>query len=178
MMLERFRQSIGLRYARFHFRREQEEMRPLTKFFTSARRLLLVLPFNDADASYAHNIVGEFAKVFGSRSIVLLASRSIHIPSTVDSARVIFLGKEQRSLFFIPRRSTIEQLQQIPFDVAVDLNQVLVLPVAFLLKALRVPYRVGFDNSGMREFYNVFVRVSTTDPLQRYALLLNQLLMF
>ncbi|PIU45231.1 MAG: hypothetical protein COS95_04820 [Ignavibacteriales bacterium CG07_land_8_20_14_0_80_59_12] len=177
-MLEQVRLSIGLQYARLRFRSNHDTARLMTRFFTSARRILVVLPFNDEDLLHARDIVGWFVRQFGTDSTVLLTPQNFVVREIRETPRVIHLRKDACSAFLIPKRPIIEEVKAGGFDVAIDLNRNLVLPVVFLLKAAGVPFRVGFDIPRIGDFYNVLIRVSQTELSGRYASFYNHLLMF
>ena len=135
-MLEKFRFTIGMVYARFHFRRKKDHAVNFTDILTRAHRVLVIFPEKEFDADSASTVLRYLLRRFSARGIlVLIRNDFLHVLSSAPPVKTLVYTKEDVSRWFIPKTDVITRLASNTFDAAVDLNVSLSLAGAFLCKA-------------------------------------------
>jgi hypothetical protein len=165
-MFEKFRFTIGMAYARFHFRRKKDHAMNFTDILTRAHRILVIFPETEFDADSASTVLRYLLRRFSARGIlVLIRNDFLHVLSSAPPVKTLIYTKGDISRWFIPRRDVMTRLTSNTFDVAVDLNEYLSLPGAFLCKASNAPLRISFTKPEGDFFYNFQVQLKESSNI-------------
>ncbi len=179
-MLDGLRFKIGLKYARFHFRKQHDPVVRFTEAVERARKALVILPETVTDSESLQSVLKYLTRRFGAGSI-LVVSREEFTSSFKGGfgGRTVSYPPEQINNWFIPRGELLQKLKSSTFDIALDLNVNLALPSAFMCRESNAPLRVGFAKPSGDHFYNFVVqtRMTTNAPVA-YKNLLKCLDMF
>jgi len=179
-MLEALRFSVGLKYARFHFRKRRDAVMRFTEAVERSQRALVLLPETVTDSESMSSVVRYLYRRLGSGSVTVVGreeyTRSLH---STFSGKTISYTPEEINGWFIPRSGLIRKMKSSTFDLALDLNVNLALPSAFICRESGAPLRVGFAKPEGDQFYNFVVqtRMTTNTPVA-YKHLLKCLEMF
>ena len=165
-MLEKFRFTIGMVYARFHFRRKKDHAVNFTDILTRAHRVLVIFPEKEFDADSASTVLRYLLRRFSARGIlVLIRNDFLHVLSSAPPVKTFVYTKEDVSRWFIPKTDVITRLASNTFDAAVDLNVSLSLAGAFLCKASNAPLRISFTKPEGDFFYNFQVQLKESSNM-------------
>jgi hypothetical protein len=165
-MLEKFRFTIGMVYARFHFRRKKDHAVNFTDILTRAHRVLVIFPEKEFDADSASTVLRYLLRRFSARGIlVLIRNDFLHVLSSAPPVKTLVYTKEDVSRWFIPKTDVITRLASNTFDAAVDLNVSLSLAGAFLCKASNAPLRISFTKPEGDFFYNFQVQLKESSNM-------------
>jgi hypothetical protein len=165
-MLEKFRFTIGMAYARFHFRRKKDHAVNFTDILTRAHRVLVIFPEKEFDADSASTVLRYLLRRFSARGIlVLIRNDFLHVLSSAPPVKTLVYTKEDVSRWFIPKTDVITRLASNTFDAAVDLNVSLSLAGAFLCKASNAPLRISFTKPEGDFFYNFQVQLKESSNM-------------
>ncbi len=179
-MFDRLRLSVGLGYARFHFRKNPDQIVQFNGVISSAQRALVILPESAQDAWAITSVLGALRRRFSFRGLAVIAREDVRsILPDGNGYDVITYDEDDVNAWFVPRGNLLQKVKRSTFDLAVDLNLGFWLPSAFLCRASRAAIRVGFTKRYADQFYNLQIQTSQTDNLQlAYANLVNCLQMF
>ena len=148
--------NIGLRLARYQFRKERDTVQPFTNFFSGAKNVLVILPVGYDEAILASEALSVHKdKLSNVHLIVIHNSTRFTSLAIFPRSEVIRLDPPDLNRFFLPRTSVIQRLPKHQYDVAMDLNLDFVLHSAYICKASRARIRVGFSHPEADLFYNV-----------------------
>ena len=166
-MFEGIRKSLGLRYARWQFRKEGDHPQSLTDFLQRASNVLIVLPSGYDDAVVAGNTL---KKLFDGLknvhlTIVTAGIRATALNDMVKSEVVRFDDVDINKLF-LPRKSVLHRVLVRTYDMAIDLNLDFVLHAAYICKASRAPVRVGIVRENSEHFFNIQLNLNRAAPPQ------------
>lgn len=166
-MLHDLRQSVGLLYARWYFRKDSQPQQPLTDFFRRSRSILVVLPQGDEEAAIAGTTLRKLWDVLKNMHLTIV-STGIRPTLLSDSfqSEVILLEDVDVNKFFIPRKSVLQRVLARPYDVALDLNLDFILHAAYICKASHAPVRVAAVRQYGETFFNVQLNLDHTAPPQ------------
>src|SRR5713226_3230086 len=137
-MLDNLRQSVGLLYARWHFRTERDPEQPLTDFLRRSQSILVLLPDGYNEAVIAGNSLKNLKDLLQNVHLTIVTT-GIH-PTPLSSSRrveVIRIDDGDVNKFSLPRRPALQRILARSYDVAVDLNLDFVLHAAYICKASR-----------------------------------------
>jgi ADP-heptose:LPS heptosyltransferase len=179
-MLDQTRQNIGIRLAKFHFRKQTYRQTEFTRLFSDARSALVIVPQNNEHCSMAVPILVSLQNKFrGNKLTVVIHDSFKDLSSSLAHCNVIPVRKEHINFFLMPKRSTVQTLFREKFDIVVDLNIPLVLSAAYICKGAQAGLKIGFAKQHGDEFYNFQFNASPQrSPQVRYAQLLRTLAMF
>lgn len=166
-MFNSLRQSLGTRYAKWHFRNDGESQQVLTDFFRRAQSFLVVLP---AGYEEAHTAGGSLKKLFdvlksAHLTIVTTGTRSTAL-SEIQRSNVVRMGDADVNRLFLPRQNVLKRISARSYDVAIDMNLDFVLHAAYICKASRAPIRIGIVHQHGEPFFNIQVNLDRSAPLQ------------
>lgn len=168
-MLERPLTLIGLQFARFQFRSDFDTPQELTKFFTGARNVLVILPRGYDNAIHAGNALYRYRKELEHLHLTIIhtGTRETNLSSFLNS-RIIRISPSDINRLSLPRRALMQQIFTKEYDVALDLNLDFVLHSAYICRASRAKVRVGFQRSSLADqFFNVRVELEPRRAPQR-----------
>lgn len=179
-MFDGLRFKIGLKYARFHFRKQHDPVVRFTEAVERASKALVLLPESVTDSESIQSVLKYLARRFGTGSILLISRADLS--SSVKSGfggKTVTYTPQEISRWYIPRAELLRKLKSSTFDIALDLNVNLALPSAFMCRESNAPLRVGFAKPSSDHFYNFVVqtRMTTNTPVA-YKNLLKCLDMF
>lgn len=161
--LERLKHSLGVHYARWHFRKSQDEVVTFTTAVSSAQRVLLVMPLTGEDLLPTLQVLEMVKSKFKGENItVVTGDRGVEAVRLLPHSQFLHLLKPQVSPFFLPRTDFVSNLTQKRYDLAIDLNLDLVLPSGYICKVSGAKVRVGFCHNHADVFYNFQVKPDLT----------------
>jgi len=179
-MLERPRHAVGMVAARFHFRKRRDEVISFSTVFSSARRILLVMPLDGSPLFPVAPVVAMLGVKKKEEEItVLLAAHATEALDALRRSPIIRLLPEEISPFFLPRHDVLSRVLQTPYDVTIDCNLDFQLPSGYICRESSARVRVGFTGRRSDLFYNFQVQTLVTDSRTvRYERLAKCLAMF
>lgn len=158
-MLERPRRWIGYQGARLRFRRSRDPVIPFRGSVSSARRLLLVLPFDQLPLPPAQKLVAFLTSRFSQENItVVTGEQHFTFSRLLPRAHVERLTPEDCTMFFLPRAARLQEIFSRPFDLAIDLNLDFVVPSGYICRESKAPVRAGFARPRADVFFNLQVQ--------------------
>ncbi|HEY6952081.1 MAG TPA: hypothetical protein VI758_06715 [Bacteroidota bacterium] len=179
-MFSGLRFTIGLRYARFHFRKQRDPVVRFTEAVARARKALVVFPETVTDSESMQSVLKYLGRRFGAGSVMVVAREDLAFPLQANfNGRTITYSPQDINRWFIPRGELLRKMKSSTFDIALDLNVNLALPSAFICRESNAPLRVGFAKPSGDHFYNfeIQTRMTTNTPVA-YKNLLRCLDMF
>ncbi len=179
-MFEALRLSVGLGYARFHFRKRRDAVMRFTEVIDRSQRALVLLPETATDVESTTSVVKYLLHRLGTGSVTIVGREEYTRPlHSSFSGKTISFTTEEINSWFIPRSRLLRKMKSSTFDMALDLNVNLALPSAFICRESGAPLRVGFAKPEGDQFYNFVVqtRMTTNTPVA-YKHLLRCLDMF
>ena len=160
-MIQRAFTFLGYQYAKYKFRGDVDEVRPMTDFFQTAKSMLVILPVGYEEALIAGTIVRDLLKQRRNLQLTVIHNSTRETPlSELSRCKVVRLNPEDISRFSLPRKSIIKSLAREKYDVAVNLNLDFILHTAYICKASRASVRVGCTHLASDVFYNVQVNLA------------------
>lgn len=163
-MLENLRRSMGLRLARWQFRKVPNEIVTFTDALSSAQRILLIMPLQGMQLLRVVMVIDLVRNKFKGENItVVTAEHSVELMNLLPHSRFIRIAPSDLTRLFLPRREVFQGIKGA-YDVAIDLNLDFVLPSGYICKASRARVRIGFTMEGADAFYNFQVN---TNPGQK-----------
>jgi hypothetical protein len=179
-MFEGLRLKVGLRYARFHFRKRRDPVVRFTEAVERASKALVLFPETVTDSESMQSVMKYLGHRFGAGSVMVVAREDLAISLRSNfNGKTITYSPEEINQWYIPRRELLRKMKSSTFDIALDLNVNLALPSAFICRESNAPLRVGFAKPSGDHFYNFVVqtRMTTNTPVA-YKNLLKCLDMF
>lgn len=166
-MFDNLRKSIGLLYAKWHFRKNGDSQQVLTDFFRRAQSFLIILPPGYEEAHIAGNSLKRLFDVLKNAHLTVVTT-GIRATALSDMQRsnVIRLDEVDINRFFLPRKNVLQRISARSYDVAIDMNLDFVLHAAYICKASRAPIRVGIMRQHGERFYNIQLNLNRSVPLQ------------
>jgi hypothetical protein len=167
-MFEGLRFSIGLKYARFHFRRRPEPVVRFTEAVGRSHKALVLFPEAATDSESMHAVMKYLNRRFGAGSVMVVAREDLaHTLRTNFSGKTVTYAPQEINSWFVPRGELLRKMKSSTFDIALDLNVNLALPSAFICRESNAPLRVGFAKPNGDHFYNFVVqtRMTTNTPV-------------
>jgi hypothetical protein len=179
-MFARPRHAVGMLGARFHFRKRRDEVIEFNDAFSSARRILLIMPLDGSPLFPVASVVAMLgAKKKEEDVTVLLSAHATEALDVLRRSPIIRLLPEEISPFFLPRRDVLTRILRTPYDVTIDCNLDFQLPSGYICRESTARVRVGFTGKRSDVFYNFQVQTSPTDSRTvRYERLAQCLAMF
>ncbi len=179
-MFEALRYFVGLRYTRFHFRRQRDAVMRFTEAIERSQKALVLLPETATDSESMTSIVRYLNRRLGAENVTVIGREEFTRPMLSSfSGRTISYTPKEINGWFIPRGRLLRKMKSSTFDMALDLNVNLALPSAYICRESGAPLRVGFAKPEGDQFYNFVVqtRMTTNAPIA-YKHLLRCLDMF
>jgi ADP-heptose:LPS heptosyltransferase len=162
-MFDVTRQALGLQVARFTFRKVPKRVIVFTSALSTAKRALLIMPFDDQEGIPTGLVLSMLRRMYGDNNLtVVMNSHLLKVERSLPQSKFIFLTPADLNALFLPRRHILQQIQQNSYDVAVDLNLDLVLASAYICKASAAHVRVGFVSKQADIFYNLQIKPDPT----------------
>ena len=156
-MFDQAKAFLGLQYAKMQFRKEKDEPQELTKFFSGAKNVLIVLPLGYEEAVIASNALRAFKARLNHLNLTVL-NNGTRATSLIEFAKceVIRMNPTDINKFYLPSQALLQRIISREYDVAMDLNLDFVLHTAYICKASKARARVGFvSGSASDTFFNV-----------------------
>lgn len=162
-MFESTRTSIGLRIARWRFRKIKDPVISFTSALSEAGSVLVAMPFGEADTGPMIPIIRLLQDRVGEENITVVTSdHAVEIVRLLPRGQFIQVLDSELSPFYLPRPLLVERVTRKPFDIAIDLSLDLVLPPAYIVRASNARVRVGFTKRLADVFYNLQIQPDTT----------------
>lgn len=160
--IDRTLEHLGLLYARFQFRKDADLPQPFTKFFSSARSILVVLPTGYEESIIAGDALQQF-KTRLQHANLTVVNTGTRMTSLVGfpKCQVIRLDPPDITRFSLPSGPALQRIIHREHDVAMNLNLDFVLHAAYICKASRARVRVGFTHRASDVFYNVQLHLTS-----------------
>ena len=154
---------MGYQAARFHFRKSRDPVLAFSTSVSSARRLLLVLPFDRLPLPPAQMLVGFLSATFAQENItVVTGEQHFAFSRLLPRAHVERLTPADCTVLFLPRAARMQEIFSRTFDLAIDLNLDFLLPSGYICRASNAPVRAGFARPGADLFFNFQVQQSAS----------------
>jgi len=158
-MLESLRRSIGLQFARFHFRRFPETVISFTDAISEAHDALLIMPLGNMQLLPTVIVIDVLKKRFREENITIVTGDGGHeVMRLLPHSPVVRILPTEITSFFLPRKDLVQRVNRRTYDVAIDLNLDLLLPSAYICKESRARVRVGFAGKQADTFYNLQIK--------------------
>jgi ADP-heptose:LPS heptosyltransferase len=168
-MFEDLRRSIGLTYARFHFRKRADAPMRFSDAVTRSRKALVVFPDRPVDTGIAEMILRYLTRRYANGSTTVLVREDLrNLLPPMTAARIVTYSPTEITSWFTPRSALIRRLKSSTFDAAFDLNTEFSLPSAFLCRESGAGLRVSFSKDNADDFYNLQIRTAATTPGPSY----------
>ena len=159
-MFEHVRFTIGMTYARLHFRKKSDRAMNFTDALARAHRALIIFPEKEIDADAASTVVRYLLRRFSVEGVlVLIRNDLVFTLASAPPVKTLTYTSQDVSRWFVPRNTIVTRLNANTFDAALDLNTTLALPSAFLCKASNAPLRISFAKEEGDNFYNFQVQL-------------------
>lgn len=179
-MLKSPRHALGMLYARYHFRKSEDELHSFQTAFTDARRLLLIMPLDGSPLFPVAPVVAMLARRKREEEITVVVTE--HGTEALDALRrspIIRLLPAEINAFFLPRRDVLARVMRTAYDAVIDCNLDFQLPSGYICMESKAPVRIGFAGKRADLFYNFQVQVTPTESrTARYERLAHSLEMF
>ena len=155
-MLHDLRQSLGVLYSRWRFRREGDSEQSLTDFFRNSRSILVVLPREYEEAALAGTTLRKL-RDFLKNTHLTVVTTGIRPTPLSDSLRseVIRVDNTDVNKLLLPRKAVLQRILARQYDVAIDMNLDFVLHAAYICKVSRAPVRVAALRRHGEVFFNI-----------------------
>lgn len=163
-LIERVRVSIGVAYARLHFRGNKDRVIRFTDSMARSRTALILLPKELPDASAVRWILRYLKDRYQDGKLVVFAKNTMASQIEGDLAQeILTYDDHDLNLWFIPRARLRHILKKSTFDVAIDLSTDFELPNAFLCRESQALLRVSFAKERGDGFYNFQVQTNSKE---------------
>ena len=114
-MLESLRRSIGMQAARFHFRASQEKVISFSHSIPTSDRLLVIMPPGQSAGEGQTHVLTFLREHFYEPDITVIASAGgTPVERVLPRCRVLLVGPEDVNGFFVPRRSLLTRVAEVP----------------------------------------------------------------
>jgi ADP-heptose:LPS heptosyltransferase len=179
-MFEPFRQSLGLRVARYTLRKDRDEVVSFSTALADAHALLVVLPMSETRMIPTHSIIERLKKRFDESAITIVShDHAVETMRMLPRAHFIRILEDDLNTIFLPRKTLIDRIHERQYDAAIDLSLDLVLPSAYIVKKSEARIRIGFNRESAELFYNFLIHSNPNlDPKLIYNRLAECLEMF
>ncbi len=158
-MFEALRMGLGLRLARFHYRKAEEPVVSFTSAVTSARRALLIMPLKKREFLPTVMVIDLLKRRFREENITILSDdHGREAVRLLARSYFIHIMEDEIGPLFLPSRSLIHRIRERQYDIAVDLNLDLVLPSAYICRECGARVRIGFARKNAELFYNFQIK--------------------
>lgn len=152
-MLDALRERLATRAALRAVRRR--EVRPWPARLR-ARRVLIVLPRDEADLRTAWRFVQSLDLLRGNVTAVAASGQAAYVPDPFAGG-VRILGAEDRDWRGLPRRAVAEAVWAQKPDVALDFSRPFSLAAAYLVGGAPAGLRVGLYDPRAEPFYDLLI---------------------
>jgi hypothetical protein len=160
-VLEALRRSIGFRAARFHFRKEPDEVISFTGSLTAADRVLLIMPLEGGALFPVAPVIAVMKHRLAEENITIVTlEHSTEALTALPRSQIIRILPKEINLWFLPRRGFVDRLHRRTYDAAIDLNLDFNLPSGYICKESKARVRVGFAGNRADAFYNLQIQVN------------------
>jgi ADP-heptose:LPS heptosyltransferase len=173
-MLTAIRKGVGLSLARWHFKKADGVETSFTRFFTEARRILVVLPLWEEEAASPHELLLTLKEHVKEANLTIVAgTQETYLSHLIPNSTIIRIHQNDLTTFFLPRTSVLSALGARQYDIAIDLNLDFLLPSAYICRVSNAKIRVGFARPNADVFFNMTVDrnpdLDKTSPYDRLA---------
>jgi ADP-heptose:LPS heptosyltransferase len=159
-MLDSLRRSIGMQAARFHFRAAQETVISFSHSISTSDRLLVIMPLGQSAGEGQTRVLTFLRDHFYEPDITVIApAGGTPVERILPRCRVLLVGPEDVTGFFLPRRSFLARVTERTYDLALDLNLDFMIPSAYICKESNARVRTGFSAHHADTFFNFQVRL-------------------
>ena len=159
-MLESLRRSIGVRLARFHFRSSRDAVISFGHSIATSDRVLVIMPLRAAEETGQMRVLTFLREHFYEPDITVIAPKGgTPVERTLPRCRVLRIGPDDLSAFFLPRRPFLASVGERTYDLAIDLNLDFLMPSAYICRESNARVRTGFAAVHADTFFNFQVRV-------------------
>lgn len=160
-MLEQFRRTLGLTFARWRFGGRGEEQVSFTRSVSDARHALLILPFERLDLVPIAPVLEVLRRKFQDKHItVITPMHSVDLMRSLPQGRFVRVEEKEISPFFLPRASMMQRMPRTEYDLAIDLNLDFKIPSGYICRASNARVRVGFAGTQSEVFYNFLIQTT------------------
>jgi hypothetical protein len=159
---EALRRSIGIGVTRFRFRKNRDEIISFSHSLSEARRALLIMPMQRIEPLPVVTVIELLRKRFPENGLTVVTwGPSLELMQMLPHSQFIRILDTEITSFYLPRRETLQRIENTAYDIAIDLNLDLVLPSGYICRESNARVRIGFAGKRSDLFYNFQVR---SDP--------------
>src|SRR5512140_967771 len=156
---EAFRRTIGMGVTRFRFRKRQNEVISFGRSLSDAHRALLIMPVHRAEPLPVVTVIDLLKRRFPERGLTVVTwGPSLELMQMLPHSQFIRVLDTEISPFYLPRRETMQRIENTSYDVAIDLNLDLVLPSGYICRESNARVRIGFAGKRSDLFYNFQIK--------------------
>jgi hypothetical protein len=160
-VLDYFRRSIGFQAARFHFRKEPDEVMSFTGSFTAADRVLLIMPLDGSPLFSVAPVIAVLTNRLAEDNLTIVTlEHSTEALTALPRSHIVRILPNEITTWFLPRRGFVERVHRRTYDAAIDLNLDFNLPSGYICKESKARVRVGFAGKRADAFYNLQIQVN------------------
>lgn len=156
---ETFRRKIGMGVTRFRFRKHQNEVISFGRSISNARHALLIMPVQRAEPLPVVTVIDLLKRRFPERGLTVVTwGPSLELMQMLPHSQFIRILETEITPFYLPRRETLQRIENTAYDVAIDLNLDLVLPSGYICRESNARVRIGFAGKRSDLFYNFQIK--------------------
>jgi hypothetical protein len=162
-VFEQLRLKTGHLAAQYQLRRSKDRIVDFSSTVTSAKTVMIVLPFGDNDPHSFRSITDLLIERFEGQYITVVSSdHAVDMMRLLPRSTIIHYRPDELNMFHLPRKQLGERIVNRSIDLAIDLNLDFLLPPAYICKASGAKIRVGFHRQYAEHYFNFLVRPDLT----------------
>jgi hypothetical protein len=176
-MLGFIKDKIAEKFVEKQLREKHFEAHSFTDLLAKAFTYFIVMPGDDRDFTYSLEVL-NFLSAGNKSAMVLTRDFKVSLLPQRFRSRAVPYSEKDITKLNLPSKRLIQKLNEMQFNVAVDLNRRENLFCSFSLNMVQAPVRVGFAKADSDRFYNLQVINKEDNPEISYKNFLNCLKMF
>ena len=133
-----------------------------------AKNILIIFPMDEPSfrvATYSFRKLGKDDSY--KKNYKFIIKEQFKDLFHIQLGRSILIKDSDETNALVDEQKILEQLQNIQYDIIVDLNSYFHLGIARLISLLRSDLKIGFKNSFSDKFYNIQLDISKTGIMER-----------
>lgn len=176
-MLESVKRKIGKFMVSQRYLKGGGELRTFNKFFTEARDIVILMPFDDKDFPKAEKFISKLYAL-GKNLTLVLPQHKTNLIQGRQNYKLIEFSSGEINKFELPEKVFIAKINGKEFDIIIDLSSKESNFLLSVLFEINSPFRVGFKKNNSDKYYNFQTNYDEINTDISYENLLNSLSMF
>lgn len=176
-MLEFIKDKIAERFVEKQLKEKHFESHSFSDLLAKAFTYFIVMPADDRDFTYSFEVL-NFLAAGNKNAMVLTRDFKVSLLPQRFRARAIEYSEKDITKLKLPAKSLIHKLNEMHFNVGIDLNRKENLFCSYTLNLVQAPVKIGFAKNDSDRFYNLQVINGEDNPEVSYKNFLNCLKMF